>query len=329
MLSLPKISEADGKYCLTGGNDRTVRLWNPSRLDPAYPVPRIQEGCERSISNLPRALPIQTYTDGLTHPISAVAVGDDDTEQPTNQNRWLLSASDKIAVLTDIVTGQAVRRFQGHIGRINRVAFSQGSETYLTASYDATVRIWDGRNRSSYEPIQILKEAKDSVTSIHVTQRKEKSIAIIRTGSIDGVLRTYDLRMGVVRCDDCGSPILSIASTNDDQCIAVSCLDGHIRLIDCDSGELLNTFHSAHIAGQYGLDCCITCDDSTLVTGSENGDAVLYDLVRTNVVQSLEGHTAPACALACHPTQSDAIIIASYDANVSVWAHNLDFMSWP
>lgn len=26
---------ADGKYCITGANDRTVRLWNPTRIDPA------------------------------------------------------------------------------------------------------------------------------------------------------------------------------------------------------------------------------------------------------------------------------------------------------
>ena len=27
---------ADGNYCVSGGHDRTVRLWNPFRLDPGY-----------------------------------------------------------------------------------------------------------------------------------------------------------------------------------------------------------------------------------------------------------------------------------------------------
>jgi mitogen-activated protein kinase organizer 1 len=321
---------ADGKYCLTGGNDRTVRLWNPARLDPAYTIPSISEdihtNIERSVGSLPRALPIQKYTEGFTHPISAIAVGEDDNIQHNQQ--WLLSASDKSAVLTDIVSGQAVRRFLGHTGRINSVTFSQGAETYLTASYDATVRIWDGRNRSSYEPIQVLKEAKDSVTAVDTVQRADKSMALIRTGSVDGIVRTYDLRMGVLRCDDCKSPIVSMAPTIDGQCLAVSCLDGNIRLIDCESGELSNTFHSGHIAGQYGLDCCVTANDSTLVTGSENGDTVLYDIVRADIVQTLSGHTAPTCAVTCHPKQSDVIVTTSYDGNAIVWAHDLHYMSW-
>ena len=26
----------DGKYCISAGQDRTVRLFNPTRIDPAY-----------------------------------------------------------------------------------------------------------------------------------------------------------------------------------------------------------------------------------------------------------------------------------------------------
>jgi hypothetical protein len=46
----------------------------------------------------------------------------------------------------DVVTKQVKRRFQGHVGCINAVAISDKSETYLSASYDATVRR-DGRSQ--------------------------------------------------------------------------------------------------------------------------------------------------------------------------------------
>jgi mitogen-activated protein kinase organizer 1 len=274
---------------------------------------------------LPRALPIQSYTDGISHSVTAIAVCE--VDHGKNIQRWLLSACDKIAVLTDIVTGKAVRRFRGHIGRINAVTFSQGAETCLTASYDATVRIWDIRSQSSHEPIQCLKEAKDSVTAIHVMQDTINGTAFIRTGSVDGVLRTYDLRMGVIQCDDCGSPIVSLSPTYDKQSVAVSCLDGKIRLLDCDSGELVNVYESGHIAGQYAMQCSITANDTTLVTGSENGDAILYDIVQGGVIQKLQGHTAPTCSIACHPEQSDVMVTASYDGNVVVWAHDQHYIS--
>lgn len=306
-----------------------MRLWNPARLDPAFPPPSLKSVSNlkngREFTALPRSLPIQTYNDGLSHSVTAIAICEEDHSQKTQ--RWLLSAAEKIAVLTDIATGQAVRRLRGHIGRINSVSFSQGAETFLTASYDSTVRIWDGRSNSSHEPIQILKDAKDSVTVVQVSQDKVNSVAFIRTGSVDGVLRTYDIRMGVIQCDDCGSPIVSISPTYDNQSIAVSCLDGKIRLLDCSSGELVNTYDSGHIAGQYALQCCVTANDSTLVTGSENGDAVIYDIVRANVVQKLQGHTAPTCSVACNPKQSDVIVTASYDGNAVVWAHDMRYAS--
>jgi mitogen-activated protein kinase organizer 1 len=325
-LTFPLYS-ADGKYCLTGGHDRTVRLWNPARLDPAFP-PAVTGNFIRGndpdpnavpVEALPRALPIQTYADGLTHPVTAVAV---DKESTT-----LLAASDKTLVVTDVVTQQVKRRFQGHVGCINAVAISEKSETYLSASYDATVRIWDGRSRS-YEPIQILKQAKDSVTNVHVVQ--DDGLALIRTGAVDGIVRTYDLRMGLIRCDDCGSSITSMAPTHDGECLVVSCLDGTIRLLGLDSGELLNTYDSHHVAGQYGLECCVTSDDQTIVSGSEDGRVVLYDLVRATRIQSLEGHTRPTCSVAAHPQRefSSVVITASFDGNAIVWANNADYMKW-
>jgi len=323
LLTLFRSFADDGKYCLTAGYDRSVRLWNPARLDPAFP-PLPSDAARLNaeivpVDALPRVLPIQSYTDGLTHPISSIAVDDHST--------LIASASDKTLVVHDVVTQQVKRRFQGHVGRINAVCISTGAETYLSASYDATVCIWDGRSRS-YDPIQILREAKDSVTSIHVQQ--DDGTAIIRTAAVDGIIRTYDLRKGVIRCDDFGSSITSMAPTYDGQCLAVSCLDGAIRLMELDTGELLNTYHSQHTAGHYGLECCLTADDATIVTGSEDGSAIFYDLVRATRVQSLEGHTKPTCSIAAYPKRehTSVIITASYDGNAIVWGHDPDFIGW-
>jgi mitogen-activated protein kinase organizer 1 len=295
-------------------------------------------GVNRDVESLPRAFPIQTYDEGVSYPISAVATGATDdissssgrhTQQQDQQQRYLLSGSGNVAVLHDVVTGQCLRRFQGHIGRINDVTFSAGAETYLSASYDATVRIWDGRNRSSkanHEPIQILKDAKDSITVVKTLQNS--TTTIICTASVDGNIRTYDLRKGVIRCDNCDSPIVGMALTNDGTNIAASCLDGTIRLIDCESGDLVNTYHSSHTSGNYSLNCCITSNDCAVVTGSENGEVVLYDLVQAQSIQQLTGHTGPTCAVACHPSRSDVIISASYDSSNVVWANDLNYMSW-
>lgn len=67
----------------------------------------------------------------------------------------------------------------------------------LSGSYDATVRLWDCKSQST-KPIQVLDEATDSISSIHVAGHE------IVTGSVDGRVRIYDLRMGIVYVDVVG-----------------------------------------------------------------------------------------------------------------------------
>ena len=95
-----------------------------------------------------------------------------------------------------------------------------------------------------------------------------------------------------------------------------------------------------HLAGQYALECCFLAHGVNLLTGSENGNAVLYNVIADNenigstmdelstctrmASKSREyiGHTAPTCAVAAHPNKNDVIITASYDGNCIVWANN-------
>ena len=64
----------------------------------------------------------------------------------------------------------------------------------MLGSFDATVRIWDCKSQST-KPIQVFEEARDSISSIYVSEHE------IMAGCVDGRLRTYDLRMGMMYVD--------------------------------------------------------------------------------------------------------------------------------
>jgi mitogen-activated protein kinase organizer 1 len=357
---------ADGKYCFTGCHDRTVRLWNPARLDPAVrppPFTKKDDSGDISLEHLPHALPIQTYE--VRHAPSALATNTTKSNS-SSSTRSLLVASDRTAVLFDVVTTQVLRRFQGHhTSVINCVAIAgEDINVYASGSYDATVALWDGRSNSP-RPIQILKDAKDSVTVVDFLKENGK----IRSASVDGCVRTYDIRNGCVYVDDYGSPITGITRTDIDsfaeQYLAVSCLDGTIRVhVDQDDERGNNgdqngiikhpalICYGKHLAGQYALACSFTADGCSVATGSQDGRAVLYDVrslsmsMPSSVIDSsscssppvqsasvaleLVGHTSPTCSIATNPIaeNNDLIITASYDGQAVVWANSREYMKW-
>ena len=351
---------ADGKYCLTVGQDKKIILWNPSRLDPAHSSAYALSATKNQItstidddiavSNLPRALPIQVYEDGIRYTPAALHINNDSTR--------ILIGSDKTAVLIDCITKKVLRQFHNHTAVINSVSIFMSSGTdqvYATASYDATVCLWDARSSNTYRPIQVLKDAKDSVTvvDIHSSFNDDDDDALIRTASVDGIVRTYDIRKGMMQFDDYGSSVVSMASTKNGtvRYFAASCLDGAIRVTNESSNWNRNVVSGAstlstrpkicrgdHVAGKYALECCFLSNGTHLLTGSENGSAVLYDITVENrnlerttdelskhtllapTAREYIGHTAPTCAVAAHPHKNGVIITASYDGNGIVWA---------
>ena len=67
----------------------------------------------------------------------------------------------------------------------------------MIGSFDTTIRIWDCKSQST-KPIQVLEDAKDSVSCLQVVGHE------ILSGSVDGRVRVYDLRMGMVYVDVIG-----------------------------------------------------------------------------------------------------------------------------
>src|SRR5262249_33149102 len=101
----------DGRYALTGSDDRTARLWDVATGQP-----------------------IRQFV-GHTDIIGGVAFSPD--------GKYVLTGSDdKTARLWDAATGQQLRVFSGHTDPAPRVAFSPDGKYVLTGSNDKTARLW-------------------------------------------------------------------------------------------------------------------------------------------------------------------------------------------
>lgn len=157
----------------------------------------------------------------------------------------------------------------------------------VTGSFDSTVKIWDCKQRGE-KPIMSFSEAKDAVASIAVNG------AEITAGSVDGRVRCYDVRMGVVDVDVLGHPVTSVTPTTNNDSYLASTLDSTLRLMDKRDGKLLQAFrHKEFRNEKYRLRSTLAAGDSLAMSGSEDGHIYVWDLLSGNLVHKLK-HAAPA-----------------------------------
>lgn len=216
-----QFTKVDGEYCLTCGSDKTIKLWNPRKQ-----------------------LLLKTYSG---HGFEVM-----DVDCSCDSSQLISGSHDKTLILWEVTTGQPLRRLRAHIAVVNVVRFNEDSTVFVSGSLDGMVKIWDGKSNSR-EPIQVLDEAKDSISYLSITDHE------IATVSLDHHLRRYDIRKGIMEADNLHceflffnvnnndyfiffftlAPLTYVNFTNDSQCMLVSGMNNLLKLVDKSSGQIL------------------------------------------------------------------------------------------
>jgi mitogen-activated protein kinase organizer 1 len=156
----------------------------------------------------------------------------------------------------------------------------------ISGSFDASVRIWDTKS-STQKPIQVLSEARDSISCVLVNKNGGYEIV---AGSVDGRVRYYDLRMGRMDTDVLPGPVTSLAAMRGGEAMLVGTLDGRIRLIDRNGGGCLMTY-KGHVNAEFRIRSAFGGKEAWVLSGSEvegeDGQVWVWDTVSGKVVREL------------------------------------------
>ncbi|RKF56878.1 WD repeat domain-containing protein 83 [Golovinomyces cichoracearum] len=273
-------SSSPSTYILTGSSDRTIRLYNPSRVDEtsAQPSVRVDEKSRYKSAQL-----IQSYA-AHGYEVLSLSIAPDN-------NTFASAGGDRTLFLWDVATATTTRRFSGnhgHSARINTVAFAGESASLLVSgSFDATVRIWDLKSRN-VKPVMVLNEATDSVSCVIAGDGD------IWASSVDGKIRRYDIRMGRMIVDLIGVPVTCLRATKDQRGLLLSGLDSQIRLMDIDTGTLLRSYRADGWKNEeFRMWSCFGGRERWVLCGNEevkgsDGEVVVWDTLSGNLVERIK-----------------------------------------
>lgn len=272
----------DGKRALTGGGDKTVRLWNVETGDCL----RALEGHESTVYGLSwsadqrRALSgsddntvrlwdvekgrCLCVLEGHNENVFGVALSPDN-------RRALSSAFDDTVRLWDVETGRCLRIFEGHDGQVWGVAWSADQCRFLSACWtDMTVRLWDVETGRC---LRVLEGHTKGIYFAHWSADQRRAIS----GGDDQTLRVWEVETG--RClrvlEGHTAWISNGAWSVDNRHVLTCSADRTLRLWDVESGRCLRVLEG-HTSGVRGV--AWSADQRRAFSGDENGSIRVWDL---------------------------------------------------
>ncbi len=248
----------DGRRAVSGGKDRTLRLWD------------VETGREL------RTFPEQPQE------VRAVAFAPD--------GRRLLSASGAGLRLWDAERGEELARWSGHSDAVKALAFSPDGTRAVSGGDDRTVRVWDVQ--SGRELLRFTRHS-GGVTGVAVSPDGEHVLSSGR----DQTLRLWALRTGREIRQFAGprGPVLSAAFSPDGAQAVSGHFDTIARLWEMDSGRELRRLHGHK---QMVSAAVFTPSGARVLTASQDQTVRLWDLDSGCELCAFEGHAGGVTCLA-------------------------------
>ena len=227
-----------------------------------------------------------------------------DATASRDNSRLVSCGGDRGVFVWDVKTGQTTRRFTGHDAfGVNCVKFLSSSSSSSSSSsatntedcvvvscgFDRNVKFWDVRSNRQHEAMETVGQFSDAAMDLTVSRGDKGGGKTneISACSIDGTIRTFDIRKGELRVDTLSGkqPITAIENSGDEKCVLAT-LPKTIALLDKTTGEVLKTFSGINNDQNVVLRATFTPDDRYVVIGDAIGDICVWDVVSNETPNS-------------------------------------------
>jgi len=268
-----------GAYLLSGGEDGTLRLWEPAT------------GRE-----------VRTFT-GHKAGVTGVAFSPDGSMAVSGSN-------DSTLRLWDVASGRELRATDGLGWKIAGVAFSGDGKFAASAADDNQVKLWSVPGLGM---VRAFAGHGWRVTSVAFSPTGDSSLS----GSEDDSLKLWDVAKGQeTRTFRTGfAAVTCVAFSPDGQFGLSGGKDAVVRIWNLDNGREVEQLkgHSQTVRS-----VAFTRDGRFAVSGSEDRTVKVWDVSTGTEIRSFAGHTGAVSGVAVSPS-GRFVASASADGTVKIW----------
>jgi len=270
---------SDGRRIVSGGQDKTVRIWDANT----------------ALELLPPML-------GHEDAVLSVAFSPDD-------QRIVSAGADGTVRIWHAGTGAQVGLpLIGHQGHVFSAAFSPDDAQIISGGEDGMIKIWDSATGALIDSLyghagSVLKLAFDP------TGRRIASVGE------EGMLKVWDAQTGTSRLAIDGDGFASVAFSPDGARVVSGGNDSTVRAWDADTGTVLREF-TGHTRGVGPV--AFSRDGKWLVAGGADRTIRVWDAEGGREVRTLRGHDFSPSSVSFSP-DGRFILSASDDATVKLW----------
>jgi COMPASS component SWD3 len=189
--------------------------------------------------------------------------------------------------------------FRGHTNHVLSVDVTPRGSLLASGSFDESIRLWDTRTARC---IRVIAAHSEPVTSL----RFNADGTLLLSSSYDGLIRIWDTAtQSCLRTiqDEGLPPVATARYTPNGKYVVASTLDNRVRLWDISgaTSRPLKTY-TGHLNRAFCLGLCVSATLSRgaqaplLLSGSEDGRVVAWDVQSRLMVQSWEHSVHPVAA---------------------------------
>ncbi|WP_189880882.1 NB-ARC domain-containing protein [Streptomyces viridiviolaceus] len=315
------VGAPDGNWLATGGDDRTVRIWERAS-GTCVAVLTGHNDWVRSVAIAPDGGWLVSGSDDKSVRVwdwasgTCVAVLVGHSAAVTSVaiapgGGWLVSGSnDKSVRVWDRASGTCVAVLVGHSAAVTSVAIAPGGGWLVSGSNDKSVRVWDWASGTC---VAVLVGHSAAVTSVAIAPGGGWLVS----GSNDKSVRVWDWASGTCVAVLVGhsAAVTSVAIAPGGGWLVSGSNDKSVRVWDRANGTCTATL-TGHTGGVEGV--AVAPDGTWLASGSGDGTVRLWDQVRGNSRVALPGQAGPASSVVFAP-DGTWLVTGSEDGTARIW----------